>query len=158
VLFTEPTFLFLFLPILLALYFLTLVLVPARGGRAGLAANWILLGASVVFYARGGGRFLWLLLVLIAFNFALAIGIDRARKVSATRAKSLLAATVGIDLSVLGVCKYAHFVAANLNALLLPLRAPALVVPQVLLPIGISFFIFHAIRTSWTCTGKTPTL
>src|SRR5262249_62169543 len=57
VLFTEPTFLFLFLPTLLALYF-----APAVGrGRHrtvhGAYGNWLLLVASVLFYAKGGGAF-----------------------------------------------------------------------------------------------------
>ena len=48
-LFTEPTFLFLFLPVLLALYFVT-------GSREhGAYGNWLLLVASVLFYATGGG-------------------------------------------------------------------------------------------------------
>ena len=48
-LFTEPIFLFLFLPVLLGLYFL-------RRPHAAYA-NWLLLIASVIFYAKGGGAF-----------------------------------------------------------------------------------------------------
>ena len=50
-----------------------------------------------------------------------------------------------MNLVVLGVFKYANFFADNVNALLLALHARPLVVPRVLLPIGISFFTFHAI-------------
>jgi alginate O-acetyltransferase complex protein AlgI len=46
---------------------------------------------------------------------------------------------------VLGVFKYADFFADNVNALLLILGVRPVVVPRVLLPIGISFFTFHAI-------------
>jgi len=49
VLFTEPTFLFLFLPVLLALYFATF---RREHGSYG---DWLLLVASIVFYATGGG-------------------------------------------------------------------------------------------------------
>src|SRR5207244_11841791 len=49
------------------------------------------------------------------------------------------------NLCVLGIFKYANFFADNVNTLFLLLRAQPLVVPRVLLPIGISFFTFHAI-------------
>ena len=165
-LFTEPTFLFLFLPILLALYFLLPALRPLRakrlrlergaGGKPGAAGppsesergsgpasirNWVLLVASVIFYAKGGGSFTWLMLGSIAFNYWIAIAIDRRRET----AKILLLFAVAVNLAVLGVFKYANFFADNVNALFLVLRLNPVAVPRVLLPIGISFFTFHAI-------------
>ena len=146
-LFTEPTFLFLFLPILLALYFVTDI---ARGGRQagvhGTYGNVLLLVASVIFYATGGGSFTWLVLASIAFNYWMAIAVDRAGGRSAARRR--LAVAVTINLIVLGVFKYANFIADNVNALVSAVglaRAPVLNIPRVLLPIGISFFTFHAI-------------
>jgi alginate O-acetyltransferase complex protein AlgI len=159
VLFTEPTFLFLFLPLLLALYFL-------RGSREHAAyGNWLLLVASVIFYAKGGGAFTWLMLGSIAFNYWMAISVDRARgstlrelqgrpengrratgSLPAARAANRrLAFAVTVNLVVLGVFKYANFFADNVNALLQVARVPPIAVPRVLLPIGISFFTFHAI-------------
>jgi alginate O-acetyltransferase complex protein AlgI len=144
VLFTEPTFLFLFLPILLALYFAPGV---ARGfGRAtshGPYANWLLLVASVLFYAKGGGAFTWLMLASIAFNYWMAIAVGRAHGTPA--ASRQLAVAVTVNLVVLGVFKYANFLADNVNALLQVGDVPPLAIPRVLLPIGISFFTFHAI-------------
>jgi len=139
-LFTEPTFLFLFLPLLLALYF-----APSAGGSRthGEYANWLLLIASVVFYAKGGGSFTWLMLAMIAFNYWMAIAVDRGRERGT--AKRWLTAAVAADLLVLGIFKYANFFADNVNALLLVLSRQPIVVPRVLLPIGISFFTFHAI-------------
>jgi alginate O-acetyltransferase complex protein AlgI len=145
VLFTEPTFLFLFLPVLLALYFV-------RRVHASYA-NWLLLVASVVFYAKGGGAFIWLMLASIAFNYWMAIAVDRARGPAAVvtskprlrRAQLLLAIAVGVNLAVLGIFKYANFFSDNVNAMFLALGVHPLVVPRVLLPIGISFFTFHAI-------------
>src|SRR5262249_39152132 len=49
------------------------------------------------------------------------------------------------NLAVLGIFKYANFFADNVNALFLALGVHPVVVPRVLLPIGISFFSFHAI-------------
>ena len=56
-LFTEPTFLFLFLPVLLVLYFATF------SRRHGTYGNCLLLLASIVFYAKGGGTFTWLMVL-----------------------------------------------------------------------------------------------
>ena len=137
VLFTEPTFLFLFLPVLLALYFATFSREHAAYGNA------LLLVASVVFYAKGGGSFTWLMLASIAFNYWAAIAIDRRRGLP--QAKQLLAFAVGANLVVLGVFKYANFFGANVNSLALALHIHPLAMPRVLLPIGISFFTFHAI-------------
>ncbi|HEY7789411.1 MAG TPA: MBOAT family protein [Vicinamibacterales bacterium] len=132
-LFTEPTFLFLFLPALLGLYFL-----PGRAHR-----NGVLLGASIVFYLAGGRWFTFLMLGSIAFNYRIAIAIDRRH--GQPGAPRLLAVAVGVNLLVLGVFKYANFFADNVNALALVLGVHPVVVPRVLLPIGISFFTFHAI-------------
>src|SRR5205823_710821 len=79
----------------------------------------------------------------IAFNYWVAIAIDRAR--DRPNARRLLAFAVAVDLAVLGVFKYANFFADNVNTLFLVLRVQPVVVPRVLLPIGISFFTFHAI-------------
>ena len=136
-LFTEPTFLFVFLPVLLALYFALAVL------RAGRFHNLLLAAASVLFYASGGGAFTWLMLGSIAVNYMAALAIDRAR--DTPLAPRLLAATVGANLVSLAIFKYAGFLALNLNAVLLALGARGVPVPAVVLPIGISFFTFHAI-------------
>jgi alginate O-acetyltransferase complex protein AlgI len=165
-LFTEPTFLFLFLPILLGLYF------APRSRWHGSYGNWLLLVASVLFYAKGGRVFTWLMLGSIAFNYWMAIAIDTLRRRQPDRpvvrlkesslsnaeapgalrptageasAFRLLAFTVAVNLVVLGIFKYANFFAANLNTVLQAWHARPLALPQVLLPIGISFFTFHAI-------------
>jgi len=143
VLFTEPTFLFLFLPVLLGLYFM-------RGSREhGAFGNWLLLVASVIFYAKGGGAFTWLMLGSIAFNYWMAIAVDRRQNVEHDRttfsARAILVLAVTVNLVVLSLFKYANFFADNVNTLFLALRVQPVVVPRVLLPIGISFFTFHAI-------------
>ncbi len=132
-LFTEPTFLFLFLPLLLLLYFL-----PWQAHR-----NVLLLVASVIFYAKGAGSFTWLILGLIAFNYVAALEIDRRRDTPAAR--WLLRVAVTIDLIVLATFKYANFIVDNVNVALGGVGVPAMQIPPVLLPIGISFFTFHAI-------------
>jgi alginate O-acetyltransferase complex protein AlgI len=136
-LFTEPTFLFLFLPVLLGLYFI-------RGSREHAAyGNWLLLAASVIFYVKGGGWFTALMLGSIAFNYWMAIAVDRVHGTPAAARR--LAFAVVVNLVVLGIFKYANFFADNLNALLQLGQVQPIAVPRVLLPIGISFFTFHAI-------------
>ena len=135
-LFTEPTFLFVFLPVLLGLYAL-----PLRFSR-----NALLLVASIAFYATGGGAFTWLMLASIAVNYLAALRIDRLGQLGdALAAARLLRLTVAANLLVLGLFKYAGFVVSNLNGLLAVAGLAPLTVPAIALPIGISFFTFHAI-------------
>jgi len=133
VLFTEPVFLFIFLPVLLALH-----VVPRPAWRNGL-----LLAASVIFYARGGGEFTWFLAASILLNYWAAIVIDRYRDERAGR--RLLILTVAANVTALGVFKYADFAVGNINAALRSVGAAPVPLPGLALPIGISFFTFHAV-------------
>jgi len=144
VLFTEPTFLFLFLPILLGLYFAGDIRMRGPSIHAAYG-NWLLLVASVIFYWTGGGSFTWLMLASIAFNYWMAIAVDRAHGTPAAARR--LALAVGVNLLVLGIFKYANFFFDNVNAFAAAVGGPPRLVdaPRVLLPIGISFFTFHAI-------------
>ncbi|MBL8137170.1 MAG: MBOAT family protein [Acidobacteria bacterium] len=132
-LFTAPSFLFIFLPVVLALH-----LAPHPVWR-----NTLLLAASVVFYASGAGAFTTLILASIAGNYLAALAIDRWR--DGARGRWLLRGTIAANLAVLVVFKYTGFLGANLNAALGWLGLSAWPIPSVTLPIGISFFTFHAI-------------
>jgi D-alanyl-lipoteichoic acid acyltransferase DltB (MBOAT superfamily) len=130
--FSSITFLFYFLPIFLALYFVT----PTIKGK-----NVITLAFSLLFYAWGEPQFIIVLLVSIGFNFLAALAIDdrqgSARKVA-------LAVAVTGNLLVLAVFKYANFVTANLAGLLAPLGL-TIATTNIHLPLGISFFTFHCL-------------
>jgi alginate O-acetyltransferase complex protein AlgI len=142
VLFTEPTFLFLFLPLLLALYYAGLPsVVLAKQGREW--RNRLLLAASVLFYARGAGAFTALVLTSIAFNYVAALAVNRWRDTPAGR--WVLGGAVAVNLMVLLVFKYADFTIENVNVALAAFGARPFALPHLLLPIGISFFTFHAI-------------
>lgn len=132
-LFTEPTFLFVFLPILLALH----ALCPP-GGR-----NLLLLVASVIFYASGAGSFTSLILASIAVNYAAALAV--ARHGDGPAGRWLLRATVAANLLVLAIFKYASFAVENANVAASAFGWSPWRVPAIALPIGISFFTFHAI-------------
>ena len=132
-LFTEPAFLYAFLPVLLALYALT----PAAG------RNLLLVAASVLFYARDGGVFTWVILGSIAVNTQAALWIERWR--GTPRARRLLQAIITANLASLVLFKYSGFLISNLNALRPLTGLPAVPDLQLILPIGISFFTFHSI-------------
>ena len=122
--FSSYTFLFYFLPPLLALYYL----IPRR--VLGLR-NLVLLAFSLFFYFAGGPRHLPLMLLSIAVNYVGGL-------LCAKRRRWALALTMAVNLGLLGWFKYAGFVGETLHALGLPVP-----VPEVVLPIGISFFTFQ---------------
>jgi len=133
VVFASPIFLFLFLPLALAAYFA----VP-RGWR-----NGVLLVASLVFYAWGEAPYIALVLGSVAFNYAIGGAIGRAE--DATVRKRWLATGIAGNLTALAIFKYANFAVANINALAPILAVTPLAAAAIPLPLGISFFTFHAI-------------
>jgi alginate O-acetyltransferase complex protein AlgI len=131
VLFPSITFLFYFLP----LFFLGYCFAPGI-----VAKNVFLLLASLLFYAWGEPRFVIVLIGLIALNYYAALVIGASEGIKRSRAT---AAAVGINLLLLGVFKYADFAISGLNAVL-PFGL-SFTLPGLALPLGISFFTFHAI-------------
>jgi D-alanyl-lipoteichoic acid acyltransferase DltB (MBOAT superfamily) len=132
VLFNSQPFLFLFLPVAWAGYFL----VAPRHALAG--PIWLCL-ASLAFYAGWSPWYVGLLVASIAFNHVAGRLIARWR--DDRRGGWVLAGGIAADLALLGYYKYAGFFAASLTGLTgLPLA-----VGQVALPLGISFFTFTQI-------------
>jgi alginate O-acetyltransferase complex protein AlgI len=131
--FASPIFLFLFLPLTLAAYF-TL----PRAWR-----NGVLLVASLAFYAWGEAPYLALVLGSVAFNFAIGAAIGRSAE-PLVRKRWLVAAVAG-NLAALALFKYANFAVANVNTLAPILAITPVALATIPLPLGISFFTFHAI-------------
>ncbi len=131
-LFTEPAFLFLFLPVLLATYFLI--------GRR--FRNLILAVFSLYFYSIGEVYYVWLLLASCGFNYIMALKIEKANDRQTSR-KWLIGALV-LNLLILAVFKYTNFIIENLNYLLLWVgwQIPQ---PKIRMPLGVTFFTFHTI-------------
>jgi D-alanyl-lipoteichoic acid acyltransferase DltB (MBOAT superfamily) len=98
--------------------------------------------ASYLFYAAWDWRFCSLML-LVTLNAYFA---GRVLQRDHTRALPVLVANVGSSVAVLAVFKYLDFLALNATSLFealgLNLSVP---LPSVLLPVGISFYTFHAI-------------
>ena len=131
--FASPLFLFLFLPLTLAAYF-----VVPKAWR-----NAVLLVASLAFYAWGEARYVALVLASVAFNAWMGIRIADAATRGA-RKRWLIAAVAG-NLATLALFKYANFAVANVNALAPILGVGTMALTNIALPLGISFFTFHAI-------------
>jgi alginate O-acetyltransferase complex protein AlgI len=134
--FSSNIFLFMFLPLFLAVYYLT----PDRFRLR----NWVVLIASYLFYAWWRVDFLVLFAGVTAWNYFVGLGIAR-NGVRTARSKQWLILGVTVDLCVLGVFKYANFGVDSLNALLTAAGFEPLQIMHVLLPIGISFYIFESI-------------
>ncbi len=127
--FTDPTFLFAFLPAVLALH--------ALAPRA--AANAVLLAASLIFYAWGEGAYLGVMVASIAGNFAAAHAIAAA---PVERRGRWLGCGVGFNLALLVHYKYSGWFVAEAERLSgLTLTGAA----ATHLPLGISFFTFQAL-------------
>ena len=131
-LFSEPSFLFFFLPALLIGY----VLCP------GVLRNLLLLGASLFFYAWGAGLFVSVMCGSIAFNWMIGLGLGEGRNRVVRR--WLLGLGIVGDLLLLGVYKYSDFVVGNVNSVLAAMGMDEIGLPGLHLPIGISFFTFQA--------------
>ncbi len=129
-LFPSVTFLFYFLPLFFILY------CAAPGVTA---KNVVLLAASLLFYAWGEPRFVLLLAGQIVLNYAFALAIDATE---GRRRFWTTAAGVAANLLLLAVFKYADFAVGTLNAVA---GREAFALPGIALPLGISFFTFHAI-------------
>ena len=138
--FSSNIFLFFFLPVTLALYFLA----PRR------ARNAVLLLVSLFFYGWGEPVYLLLMLAVIVLNYLFGLWIA-ALKAKGRPTKGALAVSVIVNLALLGWFKYAGFLARSLR--LLP-GLSGLPVPDVVLPIGISFYIFQSMSyTVDVCRG-----
>ena len=127
-LFSSIPFLYYFLPLVLAVYFL----VP-RGAK-----NAVLFASSLLFYAWGEPRFCVFMLLSIAQGYVFGRLIEKNRK-HTKRSKVFLTASVCLSLGLLGYCKYADFFIASLNAV----TGASIKLLHVALPIGISFYTFQ---------------
>lgn len=125
--FSSLVFLCVFLPVVFLLY----TLVPSLKFRNGL-----LIVASLVFYAYGEPVYVWLMIFSSLLNYICA------RLVTSEKfSKAVLIAAVIINLGLLAVFKYSSFLIESVNAV----TGLSIAVPQITLPIGISFFTFQAL-------------
>lgn len=134
--FSSVIFLLFFFPLVFTVYRLAPLSVK----------NWVLLLASLVFYAWGAPKFIFVLLPLTAIDFVIVkkmYGMSEGR-----RKKAWLTFSILINLGILAYFKYANFFVDNVNAVLLELGVQQIEWVNVLLPIGISFFCFETLTYS----------
>ena len=128
--FSSIFFIFAFLPVVLAVYYL----VPFK------AKNLVLLLASLIFYAWGEPVYVILMILSIAINYVSGLELESFMLAGEMRkAKVACIVTAVINFAILGFYKYYGFVIENLNAIL-PFDIPY---KELALPIGISFYTFQ---------------
>ncbi|MBQ9531302.1 MAG: MBOAT family protein [Eubacterium sp.] len=134
--FSSATFLIIFLPVTMILYYLVGVLITKNIA----VKNLILLIASLIFYAWGEPVYIILMLISIFFNYIIGRDISLAKENEENkRSKTLFICAVTFNLCVLGFFKYADFVVENIGGLF----GAELKMLNLPLPIGISFYTFQ---------------
>lgn len=128
-LFSSIPFLFYFLPLVLAVYFL----VPWK------LKNTVLLLASLIFYGWGEPRYVFLMIASILLFYGCGLAIEKAK--TKPWKKAWLTVSVVVSVALLCVFKYADFFITNFNAVT-GLGVPLL---KLALPIGISFYTFQCL-------------
>ena len=126
-LFSSISFLYVFLPIVLLIYFA----VPSR------FKNYVLLAASLIFYFYGEPIYTLLLVFSSVSDYIHSLAIEKHRGTS--RAKHILISSIIINIAMLGFFKYADFFIGTLNSI----TGASIPLTNVPLPIGISFFTFQ---------------
>lgn len=131
-LFASTVFIFAFLPAVLLLYYVVLK-------KFRTAQNILLLVASLLFYAWGEPKYVLIMILSIIVNYLFGLLVDKFRA-SKTKSRLVIALTVVFNLGVLYIFKYLMFTIENINSI----AGLHLSVPNIVLPIGISFFTFQA--------------
>ena len=134
--FSDLFFLFVFIPAFAAFYMAAKAADKHFFASKNTLRNAVLILFSLIFYAWGEPVYLFLMIGLVAVNYAAGRVIANA---SQHRKQALISGIV-CNLLTLGVFKYAGFFAQTLNTIGIPVPVPA-----IRLPIGISFYIFQSI-------------
>lgn len=132
-LFNSYSFIFLYLPIVLLVFFWL-----ARSSHA-FAAAWLAL-ASIFFYGYWNPAYVGLLLGSIACNYTFGLWLAKAETKGAGR-KQLLVFAITANLLLLGYYKYTNFFISSINGV----AGTHWSLGEIILPLGISFFTFTQI-------------
>ena len=127
-LFSSIPFLYYFLPAVVLLYFL----VPFK------LKNTVLLAFSLVFYAWGEPRYVFLMIATILIFYFCGLAIDKCTQKKWKKVWLIVSVVAG--LGFLGIFKYADFFIESFNA------ATGISIPllRLALPVGISFYTFQS--------------
>lgn len=130
--FSDNIFIFRFLAIFLIIY----IICPKK------YRNLCILSGSLLFYWMNDSKYLWLLIISLAFNY---LGLILVHK---EKSKKALIVTIVFDVAMLFVFKYWNFGVTNINIMLHHNLLPVL---QLALPLGISFYTFQNISILIDC-------
>ncbi|MCI1966267.1 MAG: MBOAT family protein [Oscillospiraceae bacterium] len=128
--FSSLFFIFVFLPVSLAVYYL----LPRKW------RNLCLFAFSLVFYAWGEPVYVFLMLFTTAFDYTVGALLSRFEGRDTLR-RAVLAFGICVNLAMLAYFKYAALFISTINSVF----STALPVPSAALPIGISFYTFESI-------------
>lgn len=131
-LFSSIVFLLYFLPVVLFLYYLCFFSRKLQ--------NLILLSVSLFFYAWGEVKFVFIMLLSIIVNYFIGILVDKFRS-HPIKEYIILGIMFVYNIGILIIFKYSAFIIGNINEL----KGYNLKVPNVTIPLGISFFTFQII-------------
>lgn len=126
--FSSCIFLFVFLPIVYLLY----CVCPSIKVK-----NFVLIVASLMFYAFGEPIYVFFMIGSIVVNYALARGIAASKNFDVV----FLILTVFFNIGMLIIFKYTGLILSTINSI----TGLGIPVPQIALPIGISFYTFQAL-------------
>ena len=126
--FSSTVFLFIFLPI---------TLLVTKIVKSIKFQNIFLMIMSLIFYAWGEPKYVFLMLAVVGINYLFGLLIHYRQRFS----KILLFMCVASNLLILGYFKYTDFFLSNLNSLW---GHEKFSLPNIILPIGVSFFTFQA--------------
>lgn len=127
--FSSTIFLCVYLPLVLLGYYIC----PKKG------KNLFLLIVSLIFYAWGEPKYVFLMIFSILVNYVFGLLMDKHRE-NKKRLKLMLVISVIIDLGLLSVFKYTDFIITNINSVF----GTGFDLLNIALPIGISFYTFQA--------------
>ncbi|MFT5511969.1 MAG: alginate O-acetyltransferase complex protein AlgI [Bacteroidia bacterium] len=133
--FSGLTFLFYFFP----LFFIVYYLLPKS------YKNYWLLAGSIFFYAWGAPKFVFVLLASTVIDYYIVRQLYRATQ---SNKKKWLITSISLNLGLLAYFKYANFFADNVNTALSVFSIGSIPLPDVILPIGISFYTFQTLTYS----------
>jgi len=128
---------FQFWAILLPLFFLLYILF----GKTAKRQNIVLLIAIIIFYGSYDFKYLIVLAASIAVTYI--GGLIGAKQEDKETGKKILTAALIVNLLLLVVFKYTSFILGNFNTLL-GVFGLSVALPSILLPIGLSFYVFQS--------------
>lgn len=131
-----------FSSVLFLLYFLPVFLLVYHFIDKKYKNYWVVL-SSIFFYAWGAPKFIFVVLISSLVDFLLVKQLHKAKEQKNKR--FWLIGSIVLNLGLLGYFKYANFFVDNLNFFLEQLGTSSIRWTEVMLPIGISFYIFQSI-------------